>query len=217
MKWNLADLTLTFPLLIANREFGEIAREVRSRFYSDENWYLLCRDLSQSFPPPSAKIPFRIRPIVEADFPKIRQERPIRLPALKAGLSTCYVALTDDDDICYMQWLIDSSQNHLIETRFKGLCPPLAPDEMQLEWAYTFRRFRGLGLMAAAMSRISELAASRGARWLFTYVECSNLPSLKGCRSSNFRPYKLREDHWRFFHCSERLNTLPSGTKYDFE
>ena len=77
-----------------------------------------------------------------------------RLPAINAGLKTCYLAVSENEEICYMQWLIDSSQNHL-RPRNVGLI--LQPDEMMLEWAYTFEKYRGLGIMASAMAQsVSE-------------------------------------------------------------
>jgi hypothetical protein len=217
MKWSISQLSRTLPLLIANGETGEIVREFASRVYSNEKWYLLRRDLTIPFTASAAKIPIRIRPLEKTDIPKIVHERPIRLPALEAGLSTCYLAVTDDGDICYMQWLIDSSQNDLIETRFTGLCPRLNEDEMLLEWAYTFKKYRGLGIMAPAMAAISEEGAKKGARWLMTFVEHSNIPSLRGCRSAGYRPYKIREDRWRLYRCNETFATLPVNAKYPFE
>jgi RimJ/RimL family protein N-acetyltransferase len=217
MKWTLADLSHTLPSLIANGEAGEVIRELRSRLYSEEVWYLLRRDLEQPFEAPPAKIPIHVRPFEKADVPRILRERPIRRTAIEAGLETCYVAITQDGELCYMQWLIDSSQNELIQRRFAGLYSRLAPDEMLLEWAYTFRKYRGLGIMAPAMARISEEGGKKGAHHLYTFVEQSNIPSLRGCRSAGFRPYQIRSDHWRFFRCHEQFTPLPSEAKYPFE
>ena len=217
MKWSISQLSRTLPLLVANGEAGEIVREFGSRLYSNEKWYLLRRDLAIPFAAAPAKIRIHIRPLQKTDIPKIVHERPIRLPALESGLSTCYLAVTDDDDICYMQWLIDSSQNNLIETRFTGLCQRLDDDEMLLEWAYTFKKYRGLGIMAPAMAAISDEGARKGARWLMTFVEQSNLPSLRGCRSAGYRPYKIRQDRWRLYRCKETFAALSADAKYPFE
>jgi len=136
---------------------------------------------------------------------------------MESGLSTCYLATTTDGEICYMQWLIDSSQNDLISREFPGLCPPLGSDEMLLEWAYTFVKFRGLGIMADAMSQISEKGAAAGAHWLYTYVALDNIPSLKGCRSAGYRPYQIRTERWRLFQRAESFEPLELGAKYSFE
>lgn len=70
-------------------------------------------------------------------------------------------------------------------------------DTVVLEFAYTFRRFRGLGIMAPAMAFIAE--QGKGAHWAITYVDRSNIPSLRGCHSAGFSPHRLCCDTWRLF------------------
>jgi hypothetical protein len=217
MRWTVAQLRRTLPLLIAKGETLNVARKLGGRIYSEKTWYLLRRDPGTPFIAPPPRIPIRVRPVEKSDYPSIIAEHPARLPALEAGLATCYVAETSDGDICYMQWLIDSDQNNLIMTNFRGMCPPLKNGEMMLEWAYTFKKYRGFGIMAPAMSAISEQGAARGATSLITFVEHDNIPSLKGCRSAGYRPYKIRRDRWRLFHKTEQYNSLGPNAKYPFE
>lgn len=217
MKWNVPQLTRTVPLLIAQGQAGEVIREFSGRIYSNRVSYLLRRDNSISYSIPEAKIPIVVRPVDHEEIPVILRERPVRVAALESGLSTCYVATTKDNEICYMQWLVDSSQNELVARQFNGLCPPLNQDEMLLEWAYTFKKFRGLGIMGSAMAQISEKGAEAGARWLFTFVAVDNLASLKGCKNAGFRPYRMRTEKWRFLHSTDSLEDLPVNAKYPFE
>jgi hypothetical protein len=217
MKWKVEHLKKTVPLLLAHGEAAELVTEVAGRVYSTRVSYLLRRDTAIPFTSPAAKIPIIVREIRPDDFPVIVSERPIRLPALESGLKTCHVATTENNDICYMQWLIDSSQNELIDREFAGLCPTLKQNEMLLEWAYTFKKYRGLAVMASAMSQISERGAACGARWLYTFVATDNIASLRGCRSAGFRPYQIRTERWRLLRCSESFETLPECAKYPFE
>lgn len=210
----LTDLTKTIPTLIANGELKAVLEVGKSRLYSNRTDLLLRRDLTVPFKAPTAKIPIHLRELQVADIPKIIKPIADRLPAIKAGLRTCYVAVTEDQDICYMQWLIDSSQNHM-RPRNVGLV--LRTDEMMLEWAYTFDKYRGLGIMASAMSQISERAALAGAHWALTLVDKDNIASLKGCKNANFRPYKLREEQWRALRLSQRFEPLPPDSLYSFE
>jgi GNAT superfamily N-acetyltransferase len=113
-----------------------------------------------------------------------------------------------------MQWLVDSSQNHLRPRRI-GLS--LRSDEMLLEWAYTFENYRGLGIMSYVMNELAGIAATAGARWALTVVEEDNIASLKGCRNAGFRPYKLREERWRAFRELQTYKPLPLDAKYSFE
>ena len=217
MKWHLHQLTRTVPLMISQGEAGELIKEFSGRVYSNRVSYLLRRDNSQSYDVPAAKIPITVRTLREDDVPVILRERPVRLGALDAGLSTCYVATTAENELCYMQWLIDSSQNELIARQFNGLCPPLSQNEMLLEWAYTFRKFRGLGIMGRAMAQISEKGAEAGARWLLTFVAVDNVASLKGCKNAGFRPFRTRTEKWRLWRSMDSFEQLPADAKYPFE
>jgi L-amino acid N-acyltransferase YncA len=88
---------------------------------------------------------------------------------------------------------------------------------MLLEWAYTFPKFRGLGIMSHAMAQLAALAGKAGARWALTIVEQSNVASLKGCKNAGFRPYQLREERWRALRPVQTYKLLPTDSKYSFE
>jgi GNAT superfamily N-acetyltransferase len=184
------------------------------RFYSNRTDLLLRRDMSKPLEIPSAKIAVRIRPLAEADIKKVALEVPDRIGILKSAIPTCYLGITDSDEICYMQWLIEASHNH---ARPQAINLQLAPDQMLLEWAYTFRNFRGLGIMSCAMAQILQQAELRNARWVYTIVERSNVASLKGCRNVGFRPHKLRMEKWRMLYQSQRYEPLSETAGYPFE
>jgi GNAT superfamily N-acetyltransferase len=212
MKWT--DFTETIPTMIANGQASAVLKLGAERIYSNRIDYLLRRDLSvPCCTGPEPRIRVRLRELRDADIPRIAEYVPERIPGLKE-LRTCYLAVTEQDDICYMQWLIDSSQNHLRPRRM-GLV--LQSDEMLLEWAYTFEKFRGLGIMSYAMAEIAALAGKVGARWVMTIVEKSNVASLKGCRNAGFRPHKLREERWRALRTVQTYKLLPADSKYSFE
>ena len=51
--------------------------------------------------------------------------------------------------------------------------------------------------MRYAMSKVSEKGGAMGARWATTYVEESNLPSIRGCLACGFHPYLKKQATWR--------------------
>ncbi len=211
----ITDLTRSLPTLISNGDIREVLSIGAMRMYSNRTDLLLRRDLTVPLlKRPEAKIPITLRELRPTDIARIAKALPSRLPALKSGLRTCFLAVTANDDICYMQWLIDSSQNHL---RPGNVGLVLKPDERLLEWAYTFEEFRGLGIMACAMAQIAERGIETGARWGLTLVENTNIASLKGCRSAGFRPYKVREERWRSLHLTQNYSSLPNNALYSFE
>ena len=60
-----------------------------------------------------------------------------------------------------------------------------------MENAYTPSRYRGLGIMSAAMAQIAERAVDFGASHVITFVDEDNVASLKGCQRAGFNPQLL--------------------------
>ena len=168
----------------------------------------LRRDLTVPFPAPAAKIPLTVRPLELRDYAALFDPdnsaqlgdewalRKNRGQLAAQGVGQPFVAVTESDDPCYVQWLLSPADNELLRTHFKGIFPRLAPDEALLEGAYTPAHYRGKGIMPAAMARIAELGAALGARWVVTFVSADNIPSLKGCDRAGFTPYVRRVERW---------------------
>ncbi len=205
-------------LVLRHGEFGEIARELRRRFWSTEVSFCLRRDLTLPFEVPQARVPFGVRELQLADHAEILNERPRRLPMLRGGVPTCYVAESESGEICYMQWLIGPSSNDAIRRIFGGRVPPLEPDEALLEFAYTFVAWRGKKVMPRAMALIAEQAGNIGCRHVMTFVREENIPALKGCQRAGFQMHCRQTVTWRFF-CRTAVETadLPAGTCFPFE
>lgn len=225
----LANLARALLASARARQLQGLAHEVRRRFHSDWLHYGLRRDLAEPFEAPSAKIPLTIRPLRRTDLPillgmntdEMSERGPYvrmhRLNFSQEGIGQCYVAATETDEPCYMQWLMPGSDNPRIERYFHGIFPTLAADEALLEYAFTREGFQGKGIMPAAMARIAEKATDLGARRVITFVDHENVPALKGCQRSGFRPYLMRSDRWLFFRRRVSFQPLPEGSRYPFE
>jgi hypothetical protein len=184
----------------------ELTRRIRKLLYSDLESYVLRRDLTiPLIPRPQAKISINVRPLEPGDVSQIVAERPqgLLLGVLKTGLPQGYVAVTMDNQVCYMQWLVAPSHRERLRAfRFRDF-HSFDDDTVVLEFAYTFKRFRGLGIMAPAMAYIAE--QGKGAHWAVTYVDRSNIPSLRGCNSAGFFPHQLCRDSWRLFRLKQSV------------
>ncbi len=186
---------------------------VTYRLYSNSVSLGLRRDLRAAppHPAPAAKRPIAVRPLAPDDklawldvgerdltdeqvYARLAQAR-----LLGSGIETCHVAVDPGGTACYMQWLILSHENERVRAFFGNLYPRLAPDEALLEGAYTPEAYRGQGIMAAAMAQIAERAGQFGARWVVTFVDQSNVASLKGCARAGFEPYVRRHERFRLF------------------
>lgn len=132
-------------------------------------------------------------------MPQIIAEHPegLILGILRAGLPQCYVALTDKSEVCYMQWLIAAEhKERLRDFRFRDFYA-FDDDSVLLEFTYTVKRFRGLGIMGAAMAYIAE--QDQRAHWAIYYADRSNIAALRGCHSAGFFPYQLVSRKWQLF------------------
>lgn len=212
--------------LLRNGHYSIFYNEVKKRLYSKSYSFGLQRDLSKPFGAPLAKIEIHVRPLNEADAELLLGETESAMvnPRIIAGqraiidanIPTCYVAVTNKNKPCYMQWLIGNKDNDKIKPHFQGIFPPLKPQEALLEGAYGNPEFRGLRIMPAAMAQIAEKASMMNARWVNTFVDVSNIASLKGCRRSGFEPYVLRIERWLLFRRTVSFHALPEKLLADY-
>lgn len=201
----MSTITVREPIT-ASSDLADRLRQLRIRIAgrlhlglrNESTRYGLRRDLAQPFPAPSAKIPITVRPLTEADLstllaiddttsPEDRYEIACRQALAAKRIEGAYVAVDERNGRpCYVQWLFGAADNDFVR-RLRGF-PQLAADEALLEGAYTPASHRGLGIMPAAMGLIAEKAAAFGARYVITFVDQNNIPSLKGCQRCGFSP-----------------------------
>ena len=212
----------TLLMLLLEGQYSVVAAESRKWLWSDTEAYGLARDLTQTFAPPDALIPLTVRPFEPPDEAKLFEPVPgaeqprdesayllrNRRAFLKEGIPTCYVAVTGNDEPCYMQWLIGPEANQRLREYFGGVFPPISKHERLLEYAFTSPAFQGKRVMAAAMARVAEQALADGASRAITFVDTDNVPALKGCKRAGFEPYVRRITSWRFMRRTIRFEPL---------
>lgn len=203
--------------LLQQGHFSEVWKQILQRFNSTSYSVGLRRDLMQWFDGPEASIDISVRRMREGDADKIL-DHPLmhrkyprlvrqRYKLVEANIPTVWVAVAEGDQPCFMQWLIGPEHNEQVNEFFDGQFPALDEDEALLEGAFMNPDYRGKNIMPAAMSRIAERAEALGVRWLITFVDMENIPSLKGCKRAGFSPYIVRKDRWFLF---SRTNTYES-------
>jgi hypothetical protein len=197
--------------LLSHGRIAALAEEVKRELGSVETSYAFRRDLTIPFETRPTSVPIILRPFERGDISLLTldsmgrdttklMERLSRIDAIGAGIpSAVYVAVTRDDSPCFLQWLVAPEANDRLNTYYKGYFPPLARDEVLLEGAFVPERHRGKGIMTSAMSKVADEGASMGARWAITYVDVSNLPSIRGCLACGFHPFLTRKAEWRAF------------------
>lgn len=133
-----------------------------------------------------------------------------RVLVCRAGIQGLHVARDENGAPVYAQWLLVGTERDRLRRRLPGPWRELAADELIVEFAYTFTRHRGKGVMAAGMGALLDLAADRGASTVYTYVRPDNVPSLRGCAKVGFVPSRMVSTSFRVgFH--RVRSVLPDG------
>ena len=67
----------------------------------------------------------------------------------------------------------------------------LGPGDFELDGAFTFRAFRGKGLLSAVEREMLRDAKREGAHVAYTHVEADNVASIKGVLKTGFKPHGI--------------------------
>jgi hypothetical protein len=225
----LLDKIRVFARLVRGGHGAGAVRTVLGRLYSRPVDLGLLRDLSIPVQAPPTRVEYTLRPLRDDDDLGFLEHGPpdesddeavLRLNQLRfvrAGIPTCYVAVTIDNQICCMQWIIAARDIPRLDAIFGPIYPPFAPDEALLEGAYTPVAFRGKGLMSAILTRVAAEGTALGAKRAYTYVAQDNIASLKGCKKAGFVPAIQRTYTFLFFHRFVSFRNLDPGTPYSFD
>ena len=209
-------------MLLRRRQFALLPEIVGKRLWSDHVSLGLRCDLSKAAGPPASLTSLRIRPVRPRDEPLFTSGSEGREAAdaaflFESDLRTCYVAETATGTVCYMQYLIESSQNGELRRLFGDLYPPLANDEVLLEGALTLPKFRGRGIALFAIPSLLSRAHAAGANSALLYASVDNTPMLKASKRCGFVPFVLRRERFRLFVHRLAVVPLPEGQPYPFD
>jgi GNAT superfamily N-acetyltransferase len=101
------------------------------------------------------------------------------------GASRPYLGLLQGE-VGHISWLFTAGGRgrrlHLV---------PLGASDVELDGAFTFRAFRGKGLLSAVEREMLRDAKREGARFAYTHVEADNVASIKGVLKTGFTPHRI--------------------------
>ena len=170
-------------------------------------------DLSSLSPIHPAKFNIAMRPAESTTFSGFLEEIKrvegedcvevfLRQLMCEAGVQTLYTAAGPDGSLACALWLVTAQTQHLLHAHTPGRYPKLAPDEVILDGAYTFGRFRRNGVMSDGMAQLLKIARDNGARTAFGFVAANNIPSLRACANVGLVLDHVRTNIRRFGHRS---------------
>lgn len=202
---SLTDITLE---LAAQMKFRLILDELIRRLWSKTSFYVLHRKLANEFDGGNPEIPLQVRPLKSDDINKLLGfdtqtmrnesilERVRRIHFLRAGIGTCYVAATVDDEPCHMQWIITHEDNARLLKFFKCAVPNLMHDEVMLENTFTLENYQRQGIWKWTTSRLAEKVKKWGKKKLIVFINADKTISLNACLNAGFYPVMHRDDRW---------------------
>lgn len=194
--------------LIKEGNLSRIWEAFSTRIYSEWLSFGYRRDLHAEVKKPRTLLNLDVRPSIPSDEPYFKEN-------YKDGLinqfKTCYVGTTKDGDPCCRLWIIDSSQNQMLQKDWKDIFPLLKPNEVLFENLYTIPKYRGLGAMPFFMDSLCDIAKEMNADYAITFSAVKNLTTIRTYSYAGFRPYILRRKKWFLFKRTITFEPIPEN------
>lgn len=174
---------------------------VRNIFVID-HYYILYLNLSSLKMPTRNRFNYSLNAADESDFKFLidklphlalhaRKEIVARLFFRQTGFKHCYFAKTPNGQPAYMQWLIYPDENEIITKHFQYRFYPLKANQVMLENAFTFPRFRGLGLLPCVSAELLTIAKNQGYKNAILYIKKNQITSINEFLNLNFKIRKI--------------------------
>lgn len=176
-----------------------------TRLYSINHFYILKRNLLL---PSGGKIrpSVTLSKISSADIRELvkcihtldaesKKEIISRILFYQAGFKNCYIARTKNNEIAYLQWLVFPSENPIIKKYFSRKFYSLQEGQVMIENAFTFPKFRGLGLLPGITRELMTIAKESGHRAAITYIRKDKIASLNEFINMKFKIIKLVKEY----------------------
>ncbi len=187
-----------------------VIKEILRRLYSNESFFCLQYDLTQDLVLPDVPFQLTVKKLPRDDFKKINifypgitseeLKRAIeRLQFFTTEIPTCYAAYTTDGLPRALCWMIDSSDNDLIQSYFKGNVLDLKSSEVLCEFIYTHPDYRGSEIMSFLTLHLFSIAKEQGQKRAVAYVRSGNVGSLQGSKRIGWQSYGIKQVRFRLF------------------
>ncbi|MGC8490560.1 MAG: hypothetical protein ACP5SH_02370 [Syntrophobacteraceae bacterium] len=169
--------------------FRGVSGILLDRLVSLNNFYILQKSLSSVAAPNPHRMQLPISKIEEKDWHEIleqaycldivsRREILSRARFFRNDFRNCYGVRSKTGSIAHIQWIVFPEENDAISAHYRRHFKPLEPNEIMLENAFTFPRFRGIGLLRYATRHLLNLAGELGYKKATAYVLFENCASL---------------------------------------
>jgi CelD/BcsL family acetyltransferase involved in cellulose biosynthesis/L-amino acid N-acyltransferase YncA len=177
-------------------------RQLKNHIYSRSNQVSLTLDLEEyEIPKIDASIKYNLKLATPQDMDEVlekaksetrdmAQKLLFRKWMFEDGYENCYIARTaDTNEICNIACIIFPTDDEKVAGKFRSWFPRLQEDEVILEGAYTFEKFRGKRLHPSIIIDRLRICKEKGYKRVLAYIEEKNVASLKGAERTGFKQY----------------------------
>lgn len=177
----------------------------RTRLYSRGRFGRWEIDLTAWTPAPPPPGPVEVRRVSLEELARLRDDVREPLPAefyadAFHGARHCYVAFCEGQ-VAHVSWLF-TTEDLTRQVR-------LRPGEVELNFAYTVRAFRGRGLLTAVETAALRDAQRSGMKRAYTHVAVDNTASVRGVSKTGFTLTGVVTLTWILGLCLRRFTPLP--------
>ena len=171
--------------------------------YSTETQLGFALDLQEITPSSiEARIPYDLRLATDKDMDEVLQKAEtedkqsaqkliFRNWLYKDGYRNCYVARSvDTGELGFIQTVIHPEENRNVGGTFRSWFPELKEDEILLEGAYTFEKYRGNRLHPAVLSDILRIYKEKGYNRMIAHIDKNNSSAIKGAERVGFKVFQ---------------------------
>jgi hypothetical protein len=169
--------------------FRGVSKLFTNRLLSFNNVFILQKSLLSAAAQNPHRMQFTMSKVDDGDWDEIlrqahcedtdsRREIFARALFFRNGFKNCYALRSKTGFLAHIQWLVLPEENDVISAHYRRLFLPLGRSEIMIENAFTFQRFRGLGLFAYATRHLLNLGRQQGYKLASTYVRSEKIASL---------------------------------------
>jgi|GEM_PF-1742108 len=134
---------------------------------------------------------------------------PVRRRLVQRRIGRCFVAMTRGAEPCFVEWLLDHTDNPALRRGFGDTFPHLLRDEALLEGGFTPAPFAASEIVPVAKARIAARAATFGVRWVHSFVPVGDPATLRATIAAGFALHQLRLQQRRLWRRTTSFGPLP--------
>jgi len=197
---------MQFLFTLTNLGYKYTFKYSAKNFIFLDHYYILYLNLSSLRKPKNSRLNYSIKTTDESDFESLidqlgqlelnaKKEIVSRLFFRQTGFKHCYFVRTTNDQLAYIQWLIYPDENEIIAKHYRSRFYPLKPNQIMLENAFTFPRFRGLGLLPNISAELLTIARNQGYKNAIVYIRKNQIVSINEFLNLNFKIRKIVREY----------------------